>query len=688
MAAPGGGTMTSTTFIIGDDAGESIGSAPLQVKVTITEVGGDLQVTLEVVSGFIADLRGFFFNLADDTLIDTLSVTGSDITDSAFDTDEDGVPEIDNVPPGEPTINPGGPFFVGIELGTTGTGSDDISTTSFTIHSSTTALTLADIADQDVGVRATSVGADREGSSKVVGTVPSTFSISGTKYQDMDGDGQVEDGDTGLGGFTIFVDDDADGTYDVGERTALTAADGSWKIDGLTDADIGKKVYEVNQVGYAQTLGEDGIEITERDQSNINFANFDKFDITGNKFEDKDGDGVRDPNEGAPSTIFKIALCLVSTTTDESFIVRTAFTNASGDYSFEDVGPPPAGWTYAVKEIGYFDGNGALVFFEDLGDASDWIQTYGASAYPVGATSGLDVTDLDFGNFKKFDLSGTKYLDANGDGKTDGDTGLGGVTIYVDMDGSGTLTAGDLTTVTAADGSWSFNDLGTGFIGKKVYEDSPDGYVQTLGVDGYTINGTSGSDQTGLNFANALEQCFDGLSQGYWSTHIGGRNKPANAWDDGYSQGDTYDSIFGVNAFSAAFGDKTLLQAITTNGGGEAALARQAVAALLNSVSANDGLTADYRFTADEIIAAVKLVYDGGFDAVMARDLQNVLEFWNIVPEKQADGELCGVGSTSTSLIYDKDGDPLTTGDILNGGSFNGGLLEVLAALNPDHGWA
>ncbi len=54
--------MAETTFIIGDSASENPnGTAPLQVQVTITEIaGGDLQVSLQVLSGYIADLTGFF----------------------------------------------------------------------------------------------------------------------------------------------------------------------------------------------------------------------------------------------------------------------------------------------------------------------------------------------------------------------------------------------------------------------------------------------------------------------------------------------------------------------------------------------------------------------------------------------------------------------------------------------------
>ena len=91
----------------------------------------------------------------------------------------------------------------------------------------------------------------------------------------------------------------------------------------------------------------------------------------------------------------------------------------------------------------------------------------------------------------------------DGDGVIDTeDTGLGGVIIFIDLDGSGTFNAGDESTTTATDGTWSFTNLDYSDAGNKVYEVLPSGYVQTLGAAGYTITGTSGTDQTGLNFAN------------------------------------------------------------------------------------------------------------------------------------------------------------------------------------------
>src|SRR5439155_23109220 len=83
-----------------------------------------------------------------------------------------------------------------------------------------------------------------------------------------------------------------------------------------------------------------------------------------------------------------------------------------------------------------------------------------------------------------------------------GDTPVTDVSNAVDADSTTPSLLDALPISTAADGSWSFANLDYTVAGDKVYEVLPSGYVQTVGTAGYTIVGTSGHDQTGLNFAN------------------------------------------------------------------------------------------------------------------------------------------------------------------------------------------
>lgn len=156
---------------------DSAGSDPVRIGVTLDDAvtAGSVQFTIAVAPNVafpnIADLRGFFFNVANEALVGGFSFTGADITDS--EQDANNVSSIGN---GNPTVNPLGMFDLGVEIGSNGIGSDDIQTTTFTVSYTNVALTSAMFlpgtyeADGLFAVRATSTGlagGSRNGSSKM-----------------------------------------------------------------------------------------------------------------------------------------------------------------------------------------------------------------------------------------------------------------------------------------------------------------------------------------------------------------------------------------------------------------------------------------------------------------------------------------------------------------------------------------
>ncbi|MCK0119715.1 VCBS domain-containing protein [Loktanella sp. F6476L] len=148
----------------------------VNVSITITEVDGNLQFDLQVLddTGEIGDLNAIYFDLFDDSLTGGLSVTGDDVTGTAFKVD--GVTKVDNFTNmnGE-VVKDYGKFDGGVQFGTQGMSTDDIRSTSFTLSHETVDLTLADFNLQDFGARLTSVGTEdgaREDSLKLGGTAP------------------------------------------------------------------------------------------------------------------------------------------------------------------------------------------------------------------------------------------------------------------------------------------------------------------------------------------------------------------------------------------------------------------------------------------------------------------------------------------------------------------------------------
>ncbi|WP_146185769.1 DUF11 domain-containing protein [Limnohabitans sp. 2KL-1] len=117
--------------------------------------------------------------------------------------------------------------------------------------------------------------------------------ISGMKFNDMDGNGLRDadgadntlgtaDDEVGMAGWTIFLDQDADGVLDAGERSAVTDAEGRYSFSVTPDADPmdpdndAYVVREVQQTGWIQTsVNPEGIVITAMHPKvmDVNFGN-------------------------------------------------------------------------------------------------------------------------------------------------------------------------------------------------------------------------------------------------------------------------------------------------------------------------------------------------------------------------------------------------------------------------------
>lgn len=136
--------------------GEPQRSAPSEVELLLdgTAAGpGKLFVTVTVIpSPNIGDLRGVYFHIADESLLDGLSVTGPDVND--FEVAANSVRRLAN----DNWINPWGDFDLGINIGTPGIEDDDIQTTSFVLAHATEPLTVQQFEFQEFGVRLNHVG--------------------------------------------------------------------------------------------------------------------------------------------------------------------------------------------------------------------------------------------------------------------------------------------------------------------------------------------------------------------------------------------------------------------------------------------------------------------------------------------------------------------------------------------------
>jgi hypothetical protein len=104
----------------------------------------------------------------------------------------------------------------------------------------------------------------------------------------------------------------------------------------------------------------------------------------------------------------------------------------------------------------------------------------------------------------------------------------------------------------------------------------------------------------------------EGCTPGFWKNH-------PEEWPAAYDPDDLFRDVFGVTI--AGDPDLTLLQALNLGGGGENALARHAVAALLNAASDE----VDFEFTEQEVIDKVQAAIASG-DPEEIEDLKDELD--------------------------------------------------------------
>ncbi len=321
-----------------------------------------------------------------------------------------------------------------------------------------------------------------------------TFCVSGVKFEDRNGNGLRETDEPGLAGVEIRVENE-NGLL----LPALTAADGTYQICGLTPGDA-FRVSEAVPFGYLQTAPRDRqvgkrviardfayvLEACDRDVSGLDFGNrLIPGAIGGTKFEDLNANGVRDPGEPG---LAGVVIALTPTDFQPPAVPRRT-TDAAGNFLFTDV--PPG--NYRLSEA-------VPPGFTQTAPATGTI----AVALPPGGSS---LGNL-FGNFRGIltgTISGFKFNDLNGNGVRDpGEPGMAGVRILLDPCASpGPCGPPPLVAVTGADGSFTFSDVRFGTY--DVSETVPSGFRQTAppppGTYSVKLNIGEGS-VTGLLFGN------------------------------------------------------------------------------------------------------------------------------------------------------------------------------------------
>ena len=304
-------------------------------------------------------------------------------------------------------------------------------------------------------------------------------SIDGTVFTDTNGNGQLDSGEPGVAGRTVFVNVDGTGKPDNTNPSTTTDANGNFTFRGVKAGTF--TVDEVLPSGVTLTTPTQTVTVSASSTANgVIFGEAVPAKITGTVFLDYNSNGRLDAGEAgiAGRTVF---LNEDKSGTADAGNPQTA-TDANGNFAFSGIAPG----SYNVMEV--LPANVTLT----------------TPAQTVTVTAGHPTSGVNFG--ERPSIIGIVFDDLKLNGKFDAaDPGVPGVTVFLNIDGSGAPDSSNPSTVTNASGTFAFEGLAPGSY--------PIGEVITP-FHGTTLTTTPGSvtvtagQMTTENIGNELTSAF------------------------------------------------------------------------------------------------------------------------------------------------------------------------------------
>lgn len=308
-------------------------------------------------------------------------------------------------------------------------------------------------------------------------------SIQGIAYIDAGGDAQYNSGDYGAIGSVVTLS----GTNDTGasvNQQIIVGSDGRFAFTDVrpgtymvTSSLLNKNAFSATKAGSlggtVSTMTVSAIKVRSGDTGlDYQFGQYVPAGISGTVYADMNSNGVQDPGEAgiAGQTV------RLTTGTGTSSVV----TDANGDYSFGNLRPG----TYSISN----PTTGTWMALNARAGLAGGVVANNELIQQITLSSGTVGESYLFGKAVRSLISGTVYTDVNKNGIRDGgEAGLGGITVRL----SGNNDLGQivsLSTVTAADGSYSFSPLRSGSYTVTVA--TPSGYTSNAANPG-TVGGTA-----------------------------------------------------------------------------------------------------------------------------------------------------------------------------------------------------
>jgi len=302
-------------------------------------------------------------------------------------------------------------------------------------------------------------------------------SISGKKFEDCNADGIFEPGcETGMRGWTIFIDSNGNGVFDAGETSTITNRYGDYSFPGLLAGTY--RVCEIQVTGWMQTMPGDSqcydITLNGEDLSDKNFGNFKLGSVQGRKFNDLNGNGWQNWGE---EFMNDWTIRLYNSDWQKAGEKTTSGSGGeTGKYFFDSLEygtyyiceAMPGGWQQTARTGGW-----------GVADNNSGATDEGAKCYKIEIDcSGEIFSGKFFGNQETVPETGTvtviKYSDDNENGIwDDGEAAMPDWDIVLDNIASGS----GMTQKTDASGQSVFENLSAGDY--KLSENIQTGWKQT-----------------------------------------------------------------------------------------------------------------------------------------------------------------------------------------------------------------
>ena len=293
--------------------------------------------------------------------------------------------------------------------------------------------------------------------------------ISGKVVQDLDGDEVQDAGEAGIDGVEVDLDLNNDSVPDL---TTITTGGGNYSFanvePGTHKITIEEPVGTV-YTGPSQQVITHGYETSGG--SNF-FVAPPAGTISGKVWADEDGSGTPSGGEtGVEGITVKLDL------DRDGILEATTTTNIEGEYQFLNRAPGD----YRIDYV-------------KPGDRANT----GPRPRDVTATSGNQLSNQDF--FMRLAtarITGFVFNDGNGNGAADaGETGLGGITVFLDQNANGVVDDGERT-ASSIDGAYTFGQLTAGLYTVNIAV--PSGF-EAFGTRPRSVALGAGQESTGHDF--------------------------------------------------------------------------------------------------------------------------------------------------------------------------------------------